>query len=65
MKKNRHEAILSLIAQQDIGTQEELMQMLNNHGLDILFKTADFTLLPPDDKSQRIHYIVRKRENNE
>lgn len=46
-------------------SDEELMQMLDNHGLDILFKTADFTLLPPDDKSQRIHYIVRKRENNE
>ena len=32
MKKNRHEAILSLIAQRDIGTQEELMQMLNDMG---------------------------------
>lgn len=40
MKKNRHEAILSLIAQQDIGTQEELMQMLNDMGYKVTQATV-------------------------
>lgn len=40
MKKNRHEAILSLIAQRDIGTQEELMQMLNDMGYKVTQATV-------------------------
>ena len=40
MKKNRHEAILSLIAQQDIGTQEELMQKLNELGYKVTQATV-------------------------
>ena len=40
MKKNRHEAILSLISQQDIGTQEELMQKLN----DLVYKVTQATV---------------------
>ena len=40
MKKNRHEAILSLIAQQDIGTQEELMQNINELGYKVTQATV-------------------------
>ena len=40
MKKNRHEAILSLIARQDIGTQEELMQKLNDLGYKVTQATV-------------------------
>lgn len=40
MKKNRHEAILSLINRQDIGTQEELMQMLNDMGYKVTQATV-------------------------
>lgn len=40
MKKNRHEAILSLITQQDIGTQEELMQKLNDLGYKVTQATV-------------------------
>ncbi|MBE6773171.1 MAG: arginine repressor [Ruminococcaceae bacterium] len=40
MKKNRHEAILSLISQQDIGTQEELMQKLNDMGYKVTQATV-------------------------
>ena len=40
MKKNRHEAILSLIAHQDIGTQEELMQKLNELGYKVTQATV-------------------------
>ena len=40
MKKNRHEAILSLISQQDIGTQEELMQKLNDLGYKVTQATV-------------------------
>lgn len=40
MKKNRHEAILSLITQQDIGTQEELMQKLNDMGYKVTQATV-------------------------
>lgn len=40
MKKNRHEAILGLIAQQDIGTQEELMQKLNEMGYKVTQATV-------------------------
>ena len=40
MKKNRHEAILSLISHQDIGTQEELMQKLNELGYKVTQATV-------------------------
>ena len=40
MKKNRHEAILNLISQQDIGTQEELMQKLNDMGYKVTQATV-------------------------
>lgn len=40
MKKNRHEAIISLISSQDIGTQEELMQKLNEMGYKITQATV-------------------------
>lgn len=40
MKKNRHEAILNLIEQQDIGTQEELMQRLNDMGYKVTQATV-------------------------
>lgn len=40
MKKNRHEAILNLITQQDIGTQEELMQKLNELGYKVTQATV-------------------------
>ena len=40
MKKNRHEAILSLISRQDIGTQEELMQKLNDLGYKVTQATV-------------------------
>ena len=40
MKKNRHEAILSLISREDIGTQEELMQKLNDLGYKVTQATV-------------------------
>lgn len=40
MKKNRHEAILSLISREDIGTQEELMQKLNELGYKVTQATV-------------------------
>ena len=40
MKKNRHEAILSLINRQDIGTQEELMLKLNELGYKVTQATV-------------------------
>lgn len=40
MKKNRHEAILSLISKEDIGTQEELMQKLNDLGYKVTQATV-------------------------
>ena len=40
MKKNRHEAILSLISRQDIGTQEELMIKLNELGYKVTQATV-------------------------
>ncbi len=40
MKRNRHEAILSLIAKYDIGTQEELMQRLNEMGYKVTQATV-------------------------
>lgn len=40
MKKNRHEAILSLISRVDIGTQEELMQKLNDLGYKVTQATV-------------------------
>ncbi len=40
MKKNRHEAILSLISRYDIGTQEELMQKLNEQGYKVTQATV-------------------------
>lgn len=40
MKKNRHEAILSLIEKEDIGTQEELMLKLNMLGYKVTQATV-------------------------
>ena len=40
MKKNRHEAILSLIEKEDIGTQEELMMKLNELGYKVTQATV-------------------------
>ena len=40
MKKNRHEATLSLISREDIGTQEELMQKLNDLGYKVTQATV-------------------------
>ena len=40
MKKNRHEAILSLISRQNIGTQEELMLKLNELGYKVTQATV-------------------------
>ena len=40
MKKNRHEAILSLIEKEDIGTQEELMMKLNMMGYKVTQATV-------------------------
>lgn len=46
-------------------SDEEIIKLLKKYSLDVLLKTADFTHFPPEEKSQRIHYIVRKRENDE
>ncbi len=40
MKKNRHEAIISLIEKEEIGTQEELMQKLNDLGFKVTQATV-------------------------
>lgn len=40
MKKNRHETILSLIENVDIGTQEELMNKLNEMGYKVTQATV-------------------------
>ncbi len=40
MKKNRHEAILNLISAEDIATQEELMQKLNDLGYKVTQATV-------------------------
>ncbi len=40
MKKNRHEAIISLIEKEDIGTQDELMQKLNELGFKVTQATV-------------------------
>ena len=40
MKKNRHEAILSLIEKENIGTQEELMLKLNAMGYKVTQATV-------------------------
>ena len=40
MKKGRHEAILSLIKKENIGTQDELMQRLNEMGYKVTQATV-------------------------
>ena len=40
MKKNRHEAILNLISTEEISTQEELMQKLNELGYSVTQATV-------------------------
>lgn len=40
MKKNRHKLILDLIAQYDVGTQEELLLMLRERGFDVTQATV-------------------------
>jgi len=40
MKKNRHEAILNLIEKEEVGTQDELMQKLNELGYKVTQATV-------------------------
>ncbi len=40
MKKNRHEALLSLIEKEEIGTQDELLQKLNELGYKVTQATV-------------------------
>ena len=40
MKKNRHEAILTLIEKEEVGTQDELLQKLNDLGYKVTQATV-------------------------
>ncbi len=70
MKKNRHEAILGLISQQDIGTQEELMQKLNEMGYKVTqatvsrdIKSLKLIKTPVSSGQYKYSYVNRDSED--
>jgi len=70
MKKNRHEAILGLITQQDIGTQEELMQKLNDMGYKVTQATVsrdikELRLIKITDENGRYRYSIPKEKTGD
>lgn len=42
-------------------SDETLTRLLDKNGFDLLERLADYTQTPPEETSQRIHYIARKR----
>lgn len=71
MKKNRHEAILSLISKYDIGTQEELMLKLNEMGYRVTQATVsrDIKFLkliktPVAGGQYKYSYVTSETEDN-
>ena len=70
MKKNRHEAILSLISRQNIGTQEELMLKLNELGYKVTQATVsrdirDLKLTKVQTENGRQKYAALKATQSE
>lgn len=69
MKKNRHEAILTLIEKEDISTQEELMLKLNKAGYKVTqatvsrdIKALKLVKTPAADGQYKYTYV--KKEND-
>ncbi len=70
MKKNRHDAVLSLIKKEDIGTQEELMQRLNSMGYNITQATVSrdiksLKLIKVPAENGGYKYAVSTEENKD
>lgn len=70
MKKNRHEAILALIEKEDIGTQEELMQKLNDLGFKVTqatvsrdIKSLKLIKTPVRSGQYKYSYVHRESED--
>lgn len=70
MKKNRHEAILSLISREDIGTQEELMQKLNDLGYKVTqatvsrdIKSLKLIKTPVSSRQYKYSYVNNEAED--
>ena len=70
MKKNRHDAILSLVEKEEIGTQEELMNRLNELGYKVTQATVSrdikaLKLVKSPVESGRYKYAASKNDGND
>ncbi len=70
MKKKRLELILKTIEKQEIATQEELLNALKEHGLDVTQATVsrdikELGLVKSMGRSGKYRYSVHKSGNNE
>lgn len=70
MKKKRQEMILRLIAQQVIGTQEDLLIQLRKHGLQVTQATVsrdikDLRIIKMMDENGQYRYAVSDRPEEE
>lgn len=67
MKKNRHEALLSLIEKEEVGTQDELLQKLNELGYKVTQATVSrdikqLKLIKVPGKSGQYRYACASNE---
>ncbi len=70
MKRNRHEMILSLIAQQSVATQEDLRQLLLDHGFDVTQATVSrdikaLQLIKVQGQNGQYKYALTKSKSDE
>lgn len=70
MKRNRHEAILSLVEKEELGTQEELMCRLHELGYNVTQATVSrdikaLKLVKSPVENGRYKYSATKNENED
>ena len=70
MKRNRHEAILSLVEKEELGTQEELMCRLHELGYNVTQATVSrdikaLKLVKSPVENGRYKYSAAKNENED
>ena len=70
MKRNRHEAILSLVEKEELGTQEELMCRLHEIGYNVTQATVSrdikaLKLVKSPVENGRYKYSAAKNENED
>ena len=69
MKKNRHELILNYIKNNNVSTQEEIINMLSQHGFNVTQATSsrdikELKLVKEHYGKNEVKYAVTERKDN-